>query len=159
MPARKSAAKTPSRTAKKAASSAPFVSTDEAIANLVESNGDRASKRQETKVVDTYLTALSNRRVGPGRRVTTESVGKQLERIDERVDATTGVERLVLLQRRQELTAKLLELELDTNFDDLEAEFVAHAAAYGNRKNITYNAWREYGVPAGVLRRAGIERE
>ena len=29
---------------------------------------------------------------------------------------------------------------------------------YGERKGVTYNAWRELGVPPEVLRRAGISR-
>ena len=40
----------------------------------------------------------------------------------------------------------------------LEAGFVRSAKAYGERKGISYAAWREQGVPAAVLRQAGITR-
>ena len=40
----------------------------------------------------------------------------------------------------------------------LEAAFVKAAAAYAKRKSISYAAWREVGVPADVLKRAGITR-
>lgn len=36
--------------------------------------------------------------------------------------------------------------------------FVNAAAAYGARRGISYTAWRAAGVPAAVLRRAGISR-
>ena len=40
----------------------------------------------------------------------------------------------------------------------LEEGFASAAADYGRRKGITYAAWREAGVDAGLLRRAGIGR-
>lgn len=38
----------------------------------------------------------------------------------------------------------------------LEDEFVEHALIFARRKGITYGAWRDVGVPAHVLARAGI---
>jgi hypothetical protein len=38
----------------------------------------------------------------------------------------------------------------------LEDGFVEHARSYGERKGISYAAWREIGVSAAVLKRAGI---
>jgi len=40
----------------------------------------------------------------------------------------------------------------------LEADFVQVAASYSARKGISYTAWRELGVSADVLKRAGISR-
>ena len=40
----------------------------------------------------------------------------------------------------------------------LEAEFISLAKAYGERKGISYAAWREVDVPAAVLKRAGVGR-
>ena len=40
----------------------------------------------------------------------------------------------------------------------LEKDFVKSAKSYSQRKGITYGAWREFGVPAEVLRKAGISR-
>jgi hypothetical protein len=56
-----------------------------------------------------------------------------------------------------------LEHELataDTTVDltSLEAEFVAAARPSGERKGISYDAWRELGVPATTLKAAGITR-
>jgi hypothetical protein len=35
---------------------------------------------------------------------------------------------------------------------------VKSAKGYSDRKGITYGTWREFGVPAEVLRKAGIGR-
>ena len=40
----------------------------------------------------------------------------------------------------------------------VEDAFVQVAKSYGERQGISYNAWREVGVPAPVLKRAGIGR-
>jgi hypothetical protein len=39
----------------------------------------------------------------------------------------------------------------------LAANFVAYAKSYSDRKGISYTAWRQFGVPADVLRKAGIQ--
>ena len=40
----------------------------------------------------------------------------------------------------------------------LEKEFVKVAKAYSAKKKISYGAWREFGVPPEVLKKAGITR-
>jgi hypothetical protein len=40
----------------------------------------------------------------------------------------------------------------------LEDEFVSAAKPYSERKSISYAAWRELGVDAAVLKKAGITR-
>ena len=40
----------------------------------------------------------------------------------------------------------------------LETDFVAVAKPYAQRKGISYEAWREAGVPAATLKAAGIGR-
>jgi hypothetical protein len=40
----------------------------------------------------------------------------------------------------------------------LEAEFVKIAQQFSENRGVTYGAWRDAGVPAEVLQRAGIKR-
>ena len=40
----------------------------------------------------------------------------------------------------------------------LEAEFTKVAKAYSARQGISYAAWRAVGVPAAVLKKAGVTR-
>ena len=44
------------------------------------------------------------------------------------------------------------------DLSDLEVAFAEHAASYGGRRGISYSAWREVGVSAATLKKAGIRR-
>ena len=58
-----------------------------------------------------------------------------------------------------DLQAELAGMDGDgVNMDELEEAFVTGAADYGDRRGITYAAWRAAGVSPSVLRRAGIGR-
>ena len=46
----------------------------------------------------------------------------------------------------------------DPEIDRVEDDFVRVAKAYGEKKGISYQAWREMGVLPRVLRNAGIVR-
>ena len=46
----------------------------------------------------------------------------------------------------------------DSDLEELEAAFVEIAAAYGERKGLTYEAWRSVGVPPRAMKAAGIGR-
>jgi hypothetical protein len=54
----------------------------------------------------------------------------------------------------RELDAGSVEVDLSA----LEHDFVAVASAYGLRQGITYQVWRDTGVSAAVLKKAGIGR-
>jgi hypothetical protein len=45
-----------------------------------------------------------------------------------------------------------------TDLTKLEGDFVKVAMAYSKRKGIEYASWRELGVSADVLKRAGVSR-
>ncbi len=68
------------------------------------------------------------------------------------------IKRLELLQDRRDLDKQLAELQAEADMGAVESGFVTHAANYGNRKGIAYATWREFGVPAELLTRAGIMR-
>ena len=58
-----------------------------------------------------------------------------------------------------DLQAELEQLQGGgVDLTELEASFVKVAADYGARKGISYTAWREGGVDAAVLKKAGIKR-
>lgn len=79
--------------------------------------------------------------------------------IGEALPTADPLKRLHLIQERMNLAPELAASEGGSiNIDELEAEFVQAAGPYGARKNISYTAWRELGVPAPILARAGISR-
>ena len=73
-------------------------------------------------------------------------------------DDADAITRLHMVQERLDLVAAIEAAEATVDLAPLEEGFVGAAAAYGERKGISHAAWREVGVPADVLKRAGITR-
>jgi hypothetical protein len=116
-----------------------------------------AQGRRESRAIKAYLEALGSRR--PGRPVTAESVRKRIETIDEKLAAEDDpLKQLDLRQERIDAEATLREVEAKEDIDELENAFVEVAKSYSERKRISYAAWRQVGVPASVLKEAGIPR-
>jgi hypothetical protein len=113
--------------------------------------------REETKAIKDYLAATTQRR--PGRPVTTASVKAKLAGIEAKLASEPdSMKRLGLIQARRDAEAQLAGLSESVDLSALEAGFVRHAKTYSERKGISYGAWREAGVPAPVLKAAGIAR-
>lgn len=141
----------------------PFQAYGELMARKKSSMSDDhkaalAEGRKQGKAVREYLEALDAQRPKRGRPRTVESVEARLEAIDAALAEAVPTRRLELVQERLNLTTELESLRNAGSMDDLEASFVESAAAYGSRKGISYQAWREVGVSAAVLKRAGISR-
>jgi hypothetical protein len=117
-----------------------------------------AEGRDQGRAVRRYLEALEANKPRRGRRRSPESITKRLQAIETDLPTADPLKRLHLIQERLDLQAALEASEAGTDLADLEAQFVAVAASYGERKGITYSAWRELGVPAPVLAQAGISR-
>ena len=116
-----------------------------------------ARGRREARAIKSYLEALGSRR--PGRPVTPDSLRQRIERLDMKIDAEKDpLRRVDLVQQKLDAAEALRRVAASADLDALEAGFVEHAQSYSDRKGITYAAWREAGVPASVLRKAGIGR-
>lgn len=116
-----------------------------------------AQGRRESRAIKAYLEALKSRR--PGRPVTPESVRKRIESIDERLAAEDDpLKQLELRQEKIDAEGTLKEVESKEDIDALERGFIDAAKPYSERKGISYTAWRQVGVPARVLKEAGIPR-
>jgi hypothetical protein len=117
-----------------------------------------ATGRAEGLAVRRYLEALEANKPRRGRKPNSENVDTQLKVIEEKLASADPLKRLHLLQQRKTLQARLNAVEDSVDMDELESAFVDAASEYGKRKGITYGTWREIGVPAEVLRRAGVQR-
>jgi hypothetical protein len=114
-----------------------------------------ARGRLEARSIKAYLNALDSRK--PGRPVTKESLEQRLARVDSKLEAEVDpLKRLDLMQSKVDLEQTLASTEKNSNLEELAAGFVAHAKSYSERKGITYTTWRNFGVPADLLRQAGI---
>ena len=111
--------------------------------------------RTETRVVRQYLEALEVRQSG-GRRRSKESLQKKLAAVEQDLESADAVGRLHLVQERINLQKAIEAAEQNVDIDELENDFIDIAASYSERKGISYQAWREVGVPPKVLQAAGI---
>jgi hypothetical protein len=117
-----------------------------------------AAGRAQGLAVRRYLEALERSRPRRGRRPSSESLRRQLNEIEARLREADPLKRLHLIQQRKLLESRLATGDAAEDISALEAGFVEAAAEYGARKGIDYSTWREAGVPAEVLRRAGVHR-
>lgn len=105
-----------------------------------------------------YLEALEANKPRRGRKRSPESVKKRLAAIETEIADADPLKRVHLVQERADLQEALEATESNVDLAKLEKDFVRSAAPYSQRKGITYSTWREVGVPAAVLEKAGITR-
>ena len=117
-----------------------------------------AAGRAEGRAVKNYLEALEQHRPKRGRRRTAESINARLQKIEDELPTADPMTRLSLVQERLDLSDELKHMDEAVDLSEVEAGFVAAAKSYSERKNISYRAWREIGVPPAVLKSAGITR-
>jgi hypothetical protein len=116
-----------------------------------------AKGRRESRAIKQYLEGLKSRR--PGRPVTPATLKKRIGDLQERIAAEGDPLRAVeLRQARIEAEQSLAKASSAPELADLEKDFVKNAKSYSKRKGISYAAWREAGVPAALLKDAGISR-
>jgi hypothetical protein len=114
--------------------------------------------REESRAVRRYLEAVDAHKPKRGRKRTTQGIEARLRQIEERLPSVDPLTRVHLVQERINLQNELATKEDAVDLDALEQDFVSAAKGYGERKGITYAAWRAAGVDANVLRKAGIAR-
>jgi hypothetical protein len=117
-----------------------------------------AEGRSQSKAVRQYLEALEAHRPKRGRKRTPDSIKKRLDALDALIESADPLKRLQLIQERMDLTNELASMDNKPDLGALEKEFTSAAKAYGQRKGITYAAWRELGVDPATLKSAGISR-
>lgn len=117
-----------------------------------------AEGRSQGRAVRLYLEALEANKPKRGRKRTTESIQKRLDAVSVELETADPLKRLQLTQEQLDLEAELAAGETTVDLSALEKDFVAAAADYAGRKGISYSAFRSVGVPAAVLRAAGISR-
>ena len=115
-----------------------------------------AEGRRQARAIKSYLNALAKRK--PGRPVTKEGLDQRLVTVNRKLESSDNpLDRVDLIQDRLDIERAMTDLEESVDIEALAAGFVEHARPYSERKGISYTAWREYGVPAKVLREAGIK--
>src|SRR3984957_18188567 len=114
--------------------------------------------REESQAVRRYLEALEAHKPKRGRKRTAEGIESRLRQIDTRLPGADALTRVHLVQERLNLEHESEARDNTVDLKALEDAFVGAARGYGERKGLTYGAWRAAGVDPTVLRRAGIPR-
>jgi hypothetical protein len=122
----------------------------------------RSGSRQPSSAaaVRRYLVALEKHQPRRGRPRTPKTLEDRLRKLDAEYEQADPLRRLHLEQRRLDVQRELDELVASRGEApaELEDDFAAVAAEYAEKHGITYTAWRRLGVPARVLRKAGVSR-
>ena len=115
--------------------------------------------REQGRTVKAYLEALETHRPKRGRKRTPDSINRRITQIDAELDRADALRRLQLVQERMDLEGELVRTrDGGTPIEELQEAFIEIARDYSERKGLSYAAWREVGVDASVLKRAGISR-
>lgn len=118
-----------------------------------------AAGRSEGAAVRRYLEALKLKR-RPGRRFTKAQLAERLDELQTKVDSEENpLVEVELRQKARDLELRIAHSDQEVDEADLEAAFVEVAKEFSERKKISYSVWREMGVPASVLKKAGIPQE
>ncbi len=117
-----------------------------------------AKGRAEGRVVRDYLEGLRATKPKRGRKRTPETIEKRLAKIDDEMTDASPIEELALVQERRDLQDELASMSETIDMTELETAFVDVAKSYSDSKKIAYASWRDVGVEANVLKRAGISR-
>lgn len=117
-----------------------------------------AKGRMEGRIVRDYLEGLRATKPKRGRKRTPETIRKRLDAIGVELASAGPLDELLLVQERRDLEAELAAKSNAIDMDALENDFVKVAKSYSESKSISYASWRDVGVPASTLKRAGIGR-
>ena len=118
-----------------------------------------ANGRNEGRAIREYLEVVEATRPRRGRRRTPESIARRLSAITVELRSADPVTKVRLIQERLNLRTELAGMKTKAEVQAAEAKFVKVARSFSQRNDITYDAWREFGVAPSVLKRAGIEKD
>ena len=123
-----------------------------------EAKAARAAGQAQGRTVSRYLTALDSTKPKRGRQRSAEKMQARVAELPDEIAQAKPLKRVHLIQELMDLEAELAKEEEVVDISGIESEFIAIAAEYSGRKGISYAAWREVGVPASVLKAAGVAR-
>lgn len=115
-----------------------------------------AEGRTQSAAVRHYLEALQTNKPKRGRKRTADSIKKRLSAIDSELREAGPLKALNLRQERIDLERELAAADEKVDLAPLEKAFLQAAGSYSARKGISYQVWRQAGVSAEVLKKAGI---
>ncbi len=116
--------------------------------------------RTMSATVDRYLSAVNTPK-RRGRKVSKASLQQRLVDARAKARSAAGVDKVLAAQEVRDLQNRIASIDAvggGSDLKSLEAAFVKIAKQFGENRGIGYGAWRDAGVPAPVLKKAGIAR-
>lgn len=104
-----------------------------------------------------YLEFVEATKPRRGRRRTPESIARRLTVINSSLRHADPLTKVRLIQVRLNLRTELAGMKTKSQITAAETRFVKVARTFSCHNGITWDAWREFGVPETVLKKAGIE--
>jgi hypothetical protein len=161
-PAKKSARKSTTKTARRpTAQKATRKATKRSPQRTLTASHKKAlaEGRTMSATVDKYL-AVINTPKKRGRKVTKAALASRLAEARAQLRTATGVDKVLVAQEVRDLKTRLTQASAGdgVGLKQLEIAFVKIAKQFGDNRGIGYGAWRDAGVPAVVLKRAGVAR-
>jgi hypothetical protein len=155
----------PTKTGAKKAAAKPAKATKKAAKRPGERKLSAAHKRALAEgrtmsaTVDRYLSAVNTPK-RRGRKVSKPALEQRLAVARTKARSATGVEKVLAAQDVRDLQLRIASMSVASSDDikSLEAAFVKIAKRFGENRGIGYGAWRDAGVPAVVLKKAGVAR-
>lgn len=112
----------------------------------------KTQRRLEATAISTYLKHIYDDSV-----VDEATINGKIEIANDKIKRYAEIGNMLRMvewiEKRNVLQKKLTGA---SDVTSLEQGFVRHAQGFSDRKSITYKSWREAGVPASVLKRAGV---
>jgi len=117
-----------------------------------------AQGRRDGAAVRAYLDYLEANKGRRGRRRLRQTAVDRLEVVLGALESAVSVERLKLIQERDDLRAELKRMDSNGQVEVLRAAFIEAAGRYAVSKGISRSTFREMGIDAATLTEAGIRR-
>lgn len=118
-----------------------------------------ANGRNEGRIIREYLEIVEAIKPKRGRRRTPESITRRLALIASELKVADPVTKVRLIQERLNLRTEMASMKSKAEISAAETRFIKVAKSFSERNDITYDAWREFGVTPAVLKRAGISND
>jgi hypothetical protein len=114
---------------------------------------ERGARRAETNAVAAYLTALKGPRPSGSSKAKREGLMRRRAQVEQWIgEERSPIREVELVQQRLNIDALLAQLDQA----ELEEAFVKVAVSWAKSSGVSAAALRDVGVPASVLRRAGL---
>jgi hypothetical protein len=118
-----------------------------------------AEGRTMSATVDRYLSAVNTPK-RRGRKVSKTALVQRLADARAKAKTASGVDKVLAAQEVRDLQTRIANMNTASGGDikSLELAFIKIAKRFGENRGIGYGAWRDAGVPAVVLKKAGVAR-